>query len=68
ALKLVDRIGSIDDAVRRAGKLAGIHGEPSMLWPKRRERRLLDLFGDTEAAALLERIASRRVPQFLFRW
>jgi protease-4 len=68
AIKLVDRIGSIDDAVRRAGRLAGIKGEPVMLWPRRHERRLLDLFGETEASALLERIANRRVPQFLYRW
>jgi protease-4 len=68
AIKLVDRMGSIDDAVRRAAKLAGIRGEPTMIWPRRRERKLFDLFGDTEAAALLERIAARRVPQFLFRW
>lgn len=68
SIRLVDRIGSLDDAVRRAGTLAGISGEPSMLWPRRRERGLLDLFGDAEAGALLERITSRRVPQFLFRW
>lgn len=68
AIKLVDRIGSIDDAVRRAGKLAGISGDPTMLWPRRREPDFLDLFGDTEASALIERIANRRVPQFLFRW
>jgi protease IV len=67
-IKLVDRIGSIDDAVRRAGKLAGIAGDPTMLWPRRREPGFLDLFGDTEASALLERITNRRVPQFLFRW
>ena len=67
-IKLVDRIGSIDDAVRRAATLAGVHGAPTMLWPRRRERKFLDLLGDTEAAGLLERIAARRVPQFLFRW
>jgi protease IV len=67
-IKLVDRIGSIDDAVRRAGKLAGVTGEPTMLWPRRHEPGFLDLLGDTEASALLERITNRRVPQFLFRW
>lgn len=67
-LKLVDELGSIDDAVRIAGKLAGIRGEPARLWPKRREDRLLDLLTDSEAASLLERVASRRVPQFLYRW
>lgn len=66
-LKLVDELGSIDDAVRTAGKLAGIEGEPARVWPRRREDRLLDLLnGDAEAA--LERILSRRIPQFLYRW
>jgi protease-4 len=67
-LKLVDELGSIDDAVRTAGKLAGMSGEPARLWPKRREDRLLDLLTDSETASLLERVASRRVPQFLYRW
>lgn len=67
-LKLVDEIGSIDDAVRTAGKLAGIKGEPTRVWPKRREPRLLELLTGGEAEALIERIATRRVPQFLYRW
>ena len=37
-LKLVDQLGSIDDAVRTAGKLAGIEGEPHKLWLSSRER------------------------------
>lgn len=67
-LKLVDSLGSIDDAVRRAGKLAGIEGEPAKLWPRRREPGFFDLLTDSDADALLQRIASRRVPQFLYRW
>lgn len=67
-LKLVDQLGSVDDAVRHAAKLAGIKGEPARVWPRRREDRLLDLLTDGDADALLERIASRRVPQFLYRW
>jgi protease-4 len=67
ALKLVDELGSIDDAVRTAGKLAGIEGEPDRVWPRRREDRLLELLnGDAEAT--LERVLSRRIPQFLYRW
>lgn len=67
-LKLVDQLGSIDDAVRTAGKLAGIEGEPAKLWPKKREDRLFELlFGDGESEAL-QRIISRRLPQFLYRW
>jgi protease-4 len=67
-LKLIDELGSIDDAVRTAGKLAGIKGEPVRLWPKHRAAGLLDLLSSGEADALLGRVVSRRVPQFLYRW
>ena len=68
-LKLVDRIGTIDDAVRAAGEAGGIKGEPARVWPRRREASLFDLLtADDNASSMLERIVSRRVPQFLFRW
>lgn len=67
-LKLVDQLGSIDDAVRTAGKLAGIKGEPSRLWPKPREERLLELLTGGDADALFEHVVSRRMPRFLYRW
>jgi protease-4 len=67
-LKLVDELGSIDDAVRTAGRMAGIKGEPARLWPKRREGTLLDLLNAGDADALIERVVNRRVPQFLYRW
>jgi protease-4 len=67
-LKLVDELGSIDDAVRTAGKLAGITGEPVKLWPKRRDARLFELLtGGGDADSLLQRVVSRRLPQFLYR-
>jgi len=67
-LKLVDQLGSIDDAVRTAGKLAGIQGEPAKLWPKPREERLLELLTGGDAESLLQRVVSRRLPQFLYMW
>lgn len=67
-LKLVDEIGTIDDAVRTAGRLGGIEGEPSKIWPRRHEDGLLRLLTEDGANAVLERIVSRKVPQFLFRW
>lgn len=68
-LKLVDQLGSIDDAVRVAGRMAGIRGEPSRLWPKKREDGLLDLLlRDGDAETLLQRVVSRRIPQFLYQW
>lgn len=68
ALKLIDQVGTIDDAVRTAGKLGGIKGEPSRLWPRRRSEGLLDLLTQDGADALLQNIMNRRMPQFLFRW
>ena len=69
ALKLVDKLGTIDDAVSVAAKSAGIKGDPVKLWPKRRELTLFELLtGDGDASALLQRIVSRRLPQFLYRW
>jgi protease IV len=69
ALKLVDRLGTIDDAVAAAAKSAGIKGDPVKIWPKRRELTIFELLaGDDGASNLLERIVSRRLPQFLYRW
>jgi protease-4 len=67
-LKLVDRIGTIDDAVRAAGAAGGITGEPARIWPRRREGGLLELLASDGASALLEKVLNRRVPQFLYRW
>ena len=68
ALKLVDQLGTIDDAVRKAGQLGGIDGEPAKIWPHRREPGLLDLLTEDGAQSVLERVVSRRMPQFLYRW
>ncbi len=69
SLKLVDQLGSIDDAVLAAAKLAGIKGDPATIWPKRREATLFDVLTDGgDAKATLEKILSRRLPQFLYRW
>jgi protease-4 len=67
-LKLVDQIGTIDDAVSTAGNLGGIKGEPAKLWPRRREATIFDLLTEDGADAILERIANRRVPKFMYRW
>jgi len=69
ALKLVDKLGSIEDAVRVAGKAAGIRGEPTKVWPKRREPTWIDMLtSDSKAGDALEKVLSRRMPQFLYRW
>lgn len=48
ALKLVDRLGTFQDAVEEAGRLAGIKGEPEVLLPPKKKVNYLDLL--TEGA------------------
>lgn len=67
-LKLVDKIGTIDDAVRTAGELGGIKGEPAKLWPRRRDLTIFDLLTEDGADTILSRIANRRVPKFMYKW
>jgi protease-4 len=69
ALKLVDEIGSLDDAVSAAGKLAGIRGTPGTIYPRKKKPGLFDLLSDssTDSETALGRIFSRR-PRFLYRW
>jgi protease-4 len=50
ALKLVDRLGTLQDAVEEAGKLAGIKGEPQVIRPARKKRLLLDMLVEEAAA------------------
>ncbi len=41
--KLVDRLGTLQDAIEEAGRLAGISGEPELLQPPKKKVNYLDL-------------------------
>lgn len=43
ALGLVDRLGTLQDAIEEAGRLAGIKGEPEVILPPKRKLNYLDL-------------------------
>ncbi|HBA90195.1 MAG TPA: signal peptide peptidase SppA [Geobacter sp.] len=43
SLKLVDRIGTLQDAVAEAGRLGGIKGEPEVIRPRKKKNPALDL-------------------------
>jgi protease IV len=70
SLKLVDSLGSLDDAVRTAAKLAGVRGKPATIYPKRRKPTLFDVLTDSagESRSPIEQILSRRTPRFLYQW
>jgi protease-4 len=46
ALKLVDRLGTLQDAIEEAGRLAGIKGEPEVFLPPKKKINYLDLLSD----------------------
>jgi len=43
AAKLVDRLGTLQDAIEEAGRLAGIKGEPEVILPPKKKLNYLDL-------------------------
>lgn len=54
-VKLVDRLGNLQDAVSEAAKLSGIKGEPEMVYPPEKKKSLLDMFIE----GTCERIAAK---------
>lgn len=51
ALKLVDRLGNLQDAIDEAGRLGGINGEPEVILPTAKKKKLVDF--------LVEEVISR---------
>ena len=52
ALKLVDRIGTLQDAIEEAGRLGGIEGEPAVIRPPKKKTPVFDLLVETTAEQL----------------
>jgi len=46
ALKLVDKLGNLPDAVEEAGRLAGISGEPSLILPPKKKVNFLEMLAE----------------------
>lgn len=44
--KLVDKLGTLQDAIEEAGKLAGITGEPEVILPPKKKVNYLDMLAD----------------------
>jgi protease-4 len=68
ALKMVDELGGLEDAIEAAGKLAGIVGKPRVIYPRRRftlRELLSNRLGLDAAAALLPALPSLRTPLYL---
>ena len=69
SLKLVDTLGNLDDAVLVAAKLAGVKGEPTRVYPRKRDNSLLELLASSsDADSLVQRVISGRAGRFLYLW
>ncbi len=68
-LGLVDQLGNFSDAVEKAGKLAGIKGEPTLVYPRKNRlnmmRELLEEGGAKALAGAFRRLADSSGPQGL---
>jgi len=53
---LVDELGGLNDAVDAAAKMAGITGEPKLVYPEKKKITLLDYLLDRSAETVAERI------------
>jgi len=51
-LKLVDRLGTMQDAVEEAARLGGISGEPHLIKPPKKKRLLLDMLVEESASRI----------------
>lgn len=66
---LVDEIGTLQDAIAAAGKLAGIPGEPKIVTPPKKQFTLLDLlFGDSRTTLSLNPDRSEAHIRFQYLW
>lgn len=55
SLKLVDRLGTLQDAIDEAGRLAGISGEPQVIRPPKKKKLLLDMLVE-ESGSRIDRL------------
>jgi protease-4 len=67
-LKLVDKLGNLDDAVALAAKRAKVAGRPGLIYPRRHDRGLFELLTSSDAQTSVERVLSGRSLRFLYKW
>lgn len=60
ALKLIDKIGTLQDAVAEAGKLGGIKGEPQIIRPVRKRNLFLDMLVEESVSRVHELIKQEK--------
>lgn len=59
-LKLIDRLGTLQDAIEEAGKMAGISGEPNVIKPPKKKKHIMDLLVEETASQLSNIVRQER--------
>jgi len=64
---LIDELGNLYDAIQTAAKLAGIEGEPEVLYPPEEKPSLLDFLLETRLNTLFEQYRGMTAEYLMFR-
>ncbi len=65
-LGLVDELGTLEDTIELAAKLAGIHGEPEVLYPEKKKFSLWDLVLQETVQRIFGEAGAERAPRFMY--
>ncbi len=68
AMGLVDTMGNLDVAIRRAAELGGIEGEPKVVYPESEKPRFIDLFIEESLNHLQYALQKQRTTGMQFLW
>ncbi len=69
ALKLVDQLGGLEDAIEEAKNMAGIQGEPKVIRPEKNSPLINALFGEEETETkILKWMAAAKSYRALYFW
>ncbi len=66
--KLVDQLGTLQDAIRATATLAGIKGKPDVLYPRPRREGLADLLSEMRSAVRVIAPSVEQPSPFFYRW
>jgi len=67
-LGLVDKMGNLEVAIRRAAELAGIEGEPGIVYPPEKKPRLIDLLIEETLNRLQFALQKQRTVGLQYLW
>jgi protease-4 len=68
-LGLVDELGNLEDTLAMAAKLAGIRGEPEIMYPEKKRFSLFDLLLQESVSRIVESLRESAPPlHFLYSW